>query len=95
MSPKSGNSSASRILESLANKHAKPEKTDWSNLPTGAGKPMPWLYAWLSVMYQENPGLNVEILGTYERDWQNTPSLSGHSCPKTTITSATTAPWKR
>lgn len=82
MSPKSGNSSASRILESLANKHAKPEKTDWSNLPTGAGKPMPWLYAWLSVMCQENPGLNVEILGTYERELAKYTEFVGSLLPK-------------
>lgn len=81
MSPKSGNSSASRILESLANKHTRPDKPDWSNLPAGTGKPMPWLYAWLSVMYQENPELNVEVKGAYERETAKYTELVGSLLP--------------
>lgn len=82
MNPASGNSSASRILESLANRNARPKETDWSNLPTGAGKPMPWLYAWLSVSYQENPKLDVAVLGTYECETARYLELVGSLSPK-------------
>lgn len=82
MSPKSGTSSASRILESLADKHVRPQETDGSNLPTGAGKPMPWLYAWISVLYQENPRLNVANLGTYEREAARYTEFIGSLMPK-------------
>lgn len=57
-----------RILAQLARQNGVggSDSDEEGPLPDGSGKPLPWLYAWMSVFFQENPGLNVKIPGTYE-----------------------------
>lgn len=38
------------------------------HIPTGNGRPVPWLDAWLAVFFQENPRLDLSKKFTYERE---------------------------
>lgn len=66
--PMSARKGVHTILESMLHKGDETvNKAKRQKLPDGSGKPMPWLYAWLSVFYQEDPKLKVEVTGSYER----------------------------
>lgn len=83
MNPQDSKTNASRLLEQLANsnKTGGPESSK-CKLPDGSGKPMPWLYAWLSIFYQENPKLHVENIGTYEQEVNKYTEFIGKVVPK-------------